>query len=211
MPPSRRDHLVDAAVKLFYQNGFHATGIDTILDEAGVAKMTLYHHFKSKDELILAALRRRDEMWRNSFERAVERVTQNPRRRLLAIFDALEAWFRGDFCGCMFINASAEFGRCDDPIHEASAEHKRLVQRYVTSLAEAAGAPDPPKLARQLCLLIEGASVLAHINGDAKVAREAKDTARELIDASLAGANAQVRPERKKTRRSKGRSARARR
>ncbi len=204
MPPSRRDHLVDTALKLFYRDGFHATGIDTILAEAGVAKMTLYHHFKSKDELILAVLRRRDEMWRNSFERAVERVAQNPRRRLLAIFDALEAWFRGDFCGCMFINASAEFGRRDDPIHEASAEHKRLVQRFVTSLAEAAGAPDPPRLARQICLLIEGASVLAHINGDAKVAREAKDTARELIDASLAGANARARPERKKTRRSKG-------
>ena len=77
----------------------------------------------------------------------------------------------------------------------------------MTSLAEAADAPDPPKLARQLCLLIEGASVLAHINGDAKVARDAKDTARELIDASLAGANARARPERKKTRQRRAKDA----
>ncbi len=199
MASSKREQLVDTALKLFYRDGFHATGIDRILAESGVAKMTLYNHFKSKDELILAALRLRDERFRNWFMKAVEQRAEKPAQRLLAVFDVLEEWFRTDeFCGCMFINASAEFGRPDDPIHEASAEHKRLVQRFVTSLAEAAGAPDPPRLARQLCLLIEGASVLAHISGDPNVAREAQGAARQLIDASLAGPNARPRPEKKK-------------
>ncbi len=128
MASPRRDHLVDTALRLFYRDGFHATGIDKILAESGVAKMTLYKHFKSKDELILAAVRRRDEQIRNWLMRAAERRARAPRDRLLALFDALEEWFRSDdFSGCMFINASAEFGRCDDPIHAAAAEHKRLV------------------------------------------------------------------------------------
>ena len=84
MAPSRRDHLVDTALELFIRDGFHATGIDKILAESGVAKMTLYKHFKSKDELILSALRRRDERFRNWFMRAVESRAQAPRQRLLA-------------------------------------------------------------------------------------------------------------------------------
>ena len=89
MAVSRRDHLVDTALEMFCRDGFHATGIDKILAHAGVAKMTLYNHFRSKDELILAALRRRDEKFRNWFMRAVERLGKTPRNRLLAIFDAL--------------------------------------------------------------------------------------------------------------------------
>jgi len=103
MASGKRDHLVDTALELFYKDGLHATGVDKILEEAGVARMTLYNHFKSKDELILATLRRRDEKFRNWFMRAVERLGKTPRGRLLAIFDALEEWFSGkDYCGCMY-------------------------------------------------------------------------------------------------------------
>ncbi len=110
MAVSRRDHLVDTALEMFCRDGFHATGIDKILAQAGVAKMTLYNHFRSKDELILAVLRRRDERFRRAFVRAVERRASAPRDRLLAIFDALGEWFcRNDFTGCTFINASAEY------------------------------------------------------------------------------------------------------
>ncbi len=166
MPASRRDHLVDTAVELFARHGFHATGIDRVLKESGVAKMTLYKHFRSKDELILAALRRRDERFRNWFVRAVEELGRTPRERLLALFDALEEWLaRPDFAGCTFINASAEFGDPDDPIHAAAAEHKRLVLGYIRGLAQAAGTPDAEGLARQLMLLTEGAIVTAQVSG----------------------------------------------
>src|SRR5258708_34708744 len=103
---ARREELVDRALELFYRHGFHATGIDRILAEAGVAKMTLYKHFKSKDELILAALTRRDEKFRTWFMREVERRGRTPRERLLVVFDILAAWVQSrQFRGCMFVNA----------------------------------------------------------------------------------------------------------
>ena len=108
---SRRDELVDTALRLFYTRGFNATGIDKILAEAGGAKMTLYKHFRSKEELILAALNRRDEQFRNWLMGEMEKASPRPRERLLAMFDALEDWFNGrafkglGFNGCAFINA----------------------------------------------------------------------------------------------------------
>ena len=180
--PNPRDRLIDAALRLFNAGGFHASGIEAILAEAGVAKMTLYNHFTSKDDLILAALRRRDERFRHWFVRAVERRAETPAGRLLAAFDALGEWFAGaDFHGCLFINASAEFGAADHPAHAAAAEHKRLIRRHVLGLAREAGATSPDALADQLMLLIEGAIVLAHVCGDRNAAATAKGAARPLL------------------------------
>ena len=167
MPASRREELVDSAAEVFYLNGFNATGIDKVLKNAGVAKMTLYHHFRSKDDLILAALRHRDERFRNWLVRTVEDTAHDPRRRLLAVFDALDQWISGpNFNGCMFINAAAEFGELADPIHASAAEHKRLVGNYLETLAAGAGAKEPRNLARQISLLVDGAIVTAHVSGD---------------------------------------------
>jgi AcrR family transcriptional regulator len=185
MASPKRDHLVATALVLFNRDGFHATGIDKILAEAGVAKMTLYKHFKSKDELILAVLRRRDEEFRNWFMRAVEARAKTPRARLLAVFDAIAEWFDGrDFSGCMFINASAEFAEADDPIHGAAAEHKRLILGYLREQAEAAGADDASTLAMELMLLMEGAIVMAYVAGETDSAARAKAAARTLLKAA---------------------------
>lgn len=184
MALSRRDQLVDTALELFYREGFHATGIDRIVAQAGVAKMTLYKHFRSKDELILAALRRRDEGWRNWFMREVERRASTPRARLLALYDALGAWFaEKEFSGCMFINAAAEFGDREDPIRAAAAEHKRLVENYVRDLADKSGARTPDRLARKLMLLLEGAIVMAHVAGEPGAAQAAREAAAALLEA----------------------------
>ncbi len=186
MAASKREQLVETALELFCSGGFHATGIDRILAESGVAKMTLYNHFKSKDELILAALRLRDERFRNWFMRDVERRTRDPRGRLLACFDALAEWFaRPDFSGCTFINAAAEFGQSGNPIHGACAEHKRLVAAYVRDLVEAAGATEPQDLADGLVLLMEGAIVMTHVADDAEAAAKAKRAAEVLIARAL--------------------------
>lgn len=182
MTSIRRDHLVDTALNLFSRYGFHATGIDRILAESGVAKMTLYKHFKSKDELILAALRRRDELHRNWFMREVEKLATAPRDRLLALFGALEAWFQSsEFSGCCFINATAEYADRDDPIHAAAAEHKRLIRSYIRELAAAAQAKAPDELTDQLMLLMEGAIVSAQITGEAVAARQARSAAEVLV------------------------------
>ncbi len=182
MVSKKRDHLVAVAADLFHRHGYHAVGIDRVLEEAGVARMTLYNHFKSKDELILAVLRRRDEKFRNWFMRTVERLGKTPRDRLLAIFDALEEWFSGtDFSGCMFINASAEFARPDDPIHMAAGEHKNLILNYVRELTKSAGATEPDALAQGLMLLMEGAVVMAYVAGQSDSAAQAKKTAKILL------------------------------
>lgn len=187
MATSRRDHLLDTALDLFYHHGFHATGIDRILAESGCAKMTLYKHFRSKDELILAALERRDERFRAWFVGEVEARARTPRERLAAVFDVLDAWFRGPgFSGCMFINASAEYAAHDNPIHAAAAEHKRLVLAYIRGLAAAAGAKDSEALAQGLMLLSEGAIVMAHVAGQTDAARHARKVAEKLVDDALA-------------------------
>ncbi len=186
MAVGRRDHLVDTALELFGREGYHATGIDRILAKAGVAKMTLYKHFKSKDELILAVLRRRDERFRDWFMRAVERRTKDPRERLLGCFDVLAEWFAGPkFHGCMFINAAAEFADPGHPIHGASAEHKRVMLAYLRGLAEKAGAADPRALAEGLALLAEGAIVMAHVAGDRDAAAKARRAAEVLVAQAL--------------------------
>ena len=186
MASPRREQLVDTAMRLFYKHGFHATGIDRVLAEAGVAKMTLYNHFRSKDELILAVLRRRDELFRNWTMREVARRADTPRERLLVLFDILEEWFRSkDFHGCMFINAGAEFGAQESAIRAASCEHKRLMAAYIEELARDAGASAPAALAGQLALLIDGATVAAQIHCDYAPAAEAKRAAATLIAAAV--------------------------
>ena len=118
MARDKREQLVETALELFSREGFHSTGIDRILAEAGVAKMTLYHHFRSKDELILAALRLRDERFRNEFMRRVERSSGDAAGRLTGIFEVLDGMFDAAASrGCTFINACAEYGDRDSAIH----------------------------------------------------------------------------------------------
>ena len=187
MATSKRDQLIDTAMKLFYENGFHATGIDKVLAESGCAKMTLYKHFKSKDELILATIRRRDELLRNEFMREVERRAKTPRERLIAFYDVLEDWFKGgDFRGCLFMHASSEYTDTEDPILGACAEHQRLMRKYVRDLCVEAGAKDVDELADELMLLGEGAIITAHMMSKPGVAQNAKRAAVKLIDLALA-------------------------
>ncbi len=180
---SKREQIVTHALKLFYRDGFNATGVDRISAEAGVSKKTLYNHFKSKDELVLATLRQRDALFRNQIMRETERLGRTPKDRLLAIFDAHESWFREKgFSGCMFINAAAEFSSAKDPRHLLSAEHKRLVRDYIGELAEQAGARDPKALAAKLNLLLEGAIVEAHVSGNTEAAQLAKSMAKVFVE-----------------------------
>lgn len=189
---SRRDHLVETALRLFYQNGFNATGIDKVLAESGVAKMTLYKHFRSKDELILAALNLRDERFRNWLMAEMEKASADPVERLLAMYDALESWFRGKafkgmgFSGCAFINAAGEFGAQDHPAHRLAAEHKERIVEYLERLCADAGLADPGKVAERLALLKEGAIATAHVRGMPEAAQLAKEMARLLIEDSRA-------------------------
>jgi AcrR family transcriptional regulator len=184
---SKRDVIVSHALRLFYRDGFNATGVERIIREAGVSKKTLYNHFRSKNELVLATLRQRDELFRNNIIRETERLGSSPKDRLLTLFDAHHQWFQDkEFSGCMFINASAEFSSQDDPCHIISAEHKRLVRDYIRVQAELAGAKEPELLAKKLNLLLEGAIVDAHVSGNRNAALMAKDMASVFVESALA-------------------------
>lgn len=193
MPPSRREELVDAAMRVFYRHGFHASGLDSILEEGGISRMTLYNHFKSKDELIIAALRRRDEIFRNRMMKFVESKAHSPRDKILAVFDFHEQWFTGrEFCGCMFINACAEFGDPNSAPRLIAAEHKRSIVRYLVECVRECGLARPEHVADQFNLLIEGAIVTAQTVGlvhdggtDAGAsARLAREMAQRILDSA---------------------------
>ncbi|MES0879036.1 TetR/AcrR family transcriptional regulator [Roseibium sp. SCP14] len=186
MRPSKRDELVRKAQAIFYRDGFHATGMDALVAETGISKTTMFKHFRTKDDLILAVLRYRDETFRNWFFRKLDDTALPPRQRLLAVFDVLREWFEEtDFKGCMFIKASAEFQDPESPAYIQSAEHKRLLKTALKTLAEEAGAADPDLLARQLLLLKEGAIVAAHMGFDPDPAGAAKLSAETLIAAQF--------------------------
>ncbi|WP_170763799.1 TetR/AcrR family transcriptional regulator [Ruegeria lacuscaerulensis] len=187
MRPNKRDELVRNALQVFYRDGFHATGMDKLVVETGVSKTSMYKHFRTKEELILAALRLRDENFRNDFMRRIEILADTPAGQLIASFDALGEWFNEDgFRGCMFIKAGAEYQDQDHPIHVQAAEHKRLLLDYFTDLARKAGARDPEKLGCQIMLLQEGAIVTTVLLKTCDAAQDAKAAAQVLLDNALA-------------------------
>ncbi len=180
-----RVQLVDTALDLFDRYGFHAVGIDKILSEAGLAKMTLYHHFASKEALIVEALAKRDTAFRGTFAAAIEGAAPG-RAELLAMFDAVEAWTREpSFRGSLFDKAAAEYGEKDHPVKKAVLAHKAWLFGEVRRAAAASGAPDPVKLAAELFLLVEGAVLAAAVTGDRSAARRAKAAAETLIAAAV--------------------------
>ena len=184
MRPTKRDELVQKALQAFYRNGFHATGMDMLAAETGISKTSMYKHFRTKEDLILAVLRLRDEVFRNWLYRRMEELADTPREQLIAMFDALEEWFgEPGYKGCMFIKASSEYQAASHPIHKQSADHKRMLESHITELAQRAGLSDPGGIARQLLLLKDGAIVTAHLGHTNEPAQDAKAAAIQLIDA----------------------------
>lgn len=174
--------ILDAATELFNAQGVRAVGVDTIAEESGVAKMTLYKYFPNKDLLIEACVSRVGERWREWMRSAIERLSPDPKGRPLAIFDAMEEWFCApDFRGCAAINMTLELACRDHPATRAGFQHKRLSREYVVALCAGAGLPDAAAKADQLILLMEGAVVSAVIWGSPDPARKAKSAAKSLL------------------------------
>jgi AcrR family transcriptional regulator len=188
-PKSGRARLVYAAIELFYRHGFQAVGVDRIIAEAGVTKTTFYKHFESKDDLLIAAIRQREEWEMEAWTAAVAKLAgEDPRQQLLAFFDVLDRWFNApDFRGCQFINAAAEFPNPHDPVHAVAAEHKRKNRDFFRDLARAAGVDDPETFADQYTALVEGTLVLRQVHGRDDAARVIKPAVEALITRSLSG------------------------
>jgi AcrR family transcriptional regulator len=183
---SARERILDTAYELFSRNGIRAVGIGRIIKESGVARMSLYNNFDSKDELVLAFLELREERWtRGWLEAEAKRLAAtNPAERPLALFDALDDWFhRDDFEGCSFINSLLEIHDTSDPIAEATVRHLEAIRAMVEHFVEQAGVASPEKVAYQLQILMMGAIVSAR-RGDLKAARRARELAELLLDSA---------------------------
>ena len=138
---SGRERVLETAYRLFSQHGTRAVGVDRIIAESGVAKMTLYRNFASKDDLILAFLELREERWTRAWlQETVEGRAATPAQRLLAIFDVFGEWFaRDDFEGCSFINVMLELDDPGSPVRRESVRQLSEIRGFIAGLAKEAG------------------------------------------------------------------------
>ena len=180
--PEARERILETAYDLFSRRGVRDVGVDEVIDQAGVAKATLYRHFPSKEELVLAFLERREQRWTLDWvEAEARRGGSTPEEQLLAIFDAFDGWFRrDDFEACSFINVMLEMGP-EHPAGKASIQHLQNIRSIVRRLAEEACLRDPDSFARSWHLLMKG-SIVSAAEGDREAAQRAKSMARRLID-----------------------------
>lgn len=187
--PSTRDRIVRTAHDLFYTDGFHAVGLDRILESVGVTKTTFYNHFESKDDLVLEALKMHDRWWRNEFMELLRKHGgDTPRGQLLAVFDALDEIFAdAGYNGCIFINVGVEFPLPHDPAHEAAAEHKGKMVSIIRELAGYAGAEDPGAFAEELSMVMEGAYVRRQLVNDGRTAEIGRRLVAMLVERRLGG------------------------
>lgn len=186
--PSARERLLAAADELFYSEGTNTVGIDRVIEHAGVAKASLYKHFRSKDELILAYLGGRHDAWLHELGAVIEAHAGSPRDQLLAIYDAQARLFaQPGFAGCAFGNAAAEVAP-GSPIAQAADDFRAWLNDLFAGLVAGLGVADPARLTRRLVLLYDGASTGAVQDHDPGTALVARDTAAALIDQALAGA-----------------------
>jgi AcrR family transcriptional regulator len=179
---SGRERVLETAYELFSRHGTRAVGVDRIIAESGVAKMTLYRNFASKDDLILAFLERREERWtREWLQATVERRAETPAQRLLAIFDTFAEWFaRDDFEGCSFINVMLEIDDLGSPVRRESVRQLSEIRGFIRGLARDAGVDDVDGFARQWHILMKGC-IVAAAEGDRLAAARARELGTLLL------------------------------
>jgi len=180
-----KDKVFQTAARLFYQNGYRAIGVDMLAAESGIGKMTLYRHYPSKDDLIVAYLKESNEIFWRNFDLVTGEV-RTPREKLLAFFEALQEYVNTPAChGCPFLNVATEYPQIDYPGHQVAIEHKQSVRARFRQLANEAGVRSPAVLADQLFLLMDGAYMASRMFGPKNPAAHLAETARILIDAAL--------------------------
>lgn len=175
------ERILAAAAELFYANGLRGVGIDQVIAASGVAKSTLYVHFRTKEDLVAAYLRRTDDSWMERLREAAARTRGGPAEQLVGLFDALtDAFDRHGFFGCPFVSAAVE-ADLDSQARAITVRHVQRRHSWLTELAERAGAQSPGELARHLGLLIDGALASGRLLQDRAVVEEAKSAARRLV------------------------------
>lgn len=184
---SVRESLLEAAYELFSRKGIRAVGVDAIIARAGVAKMSFYRYFPSKEDLVLAFMERREQLWTHGWlEAEVKKRGGTPRQRLLAIFDVFDEWFqRDDFESCAFIRTMLETLEPEEErVLAASRMHLSNIRDMVQRFAEEAGVPSPKEVANKWHILMTGSIVTAGY-GDKMPARRAREIGELLLASEL--------------------------
>lgn len=177
--------LLLSARRLFCREGIHATGISRLLDEARVARRTLYLTYGSKENLLRAVFELEASMWYRWFDEQLPKCSIAPLGQVLTLFDLLKEWFgRDDFYGCIFLNAVAEHDKESGWVRTFALDHRRNVDRRVIALLQSAGAPSPERLTDKIAMVIDGAIIAAMVTGDASVADLARETTADLLTAA---------------------------
>jgi AcrR family transcriptional regulator len=177
-----RERILQAAYELFAQRGIGAVGVDTIVARSGVAKMTLYRHFESKEMLVLAFLERREALWtRQWLEAEIMSRGKSPTERLLAIFDVFDGWFQEpDFEGCSFINVLLE-AIPNGPVHQAATVHLAKIRTILLNQAQEAGLADSERFAQTWHFLMKGCIVSAN-EGNRQAGKQAREAGAILLE-----------------------------
>jgi AcrR family transcriptional regulator len=181
-----RNQILKVADELFYRDGIHVTGVDTIIAKSGVAKTTLYRYFPSKDDLVVAYLSDRNRDFWECIEAAINQAPDDPTAQLLAIFEWLEELLAKPDCyGCPFLITITEFPALDYPGHQVAVAHKNQMRDLLTELALKAGAAKPKELGAHLLMLLDGAFVERRLYGQSESGTGLKAAATILINSQL--------------------------
>ncbi|MGY6274506.1 TetR/AcrR family transcriptional regulator [Methylomonas sp. MgM2] len=179
-------HILDVASDLFYRHGIKNTGVDTIVKAAGTTKMSLYKYYPSKDDLILAHLRKSREAVRQRLMQGIEKHAE-PKHKILAIFDVFtDIQAKPTFRGCPFLNAAAEFADEGGPVQQAAADYTESFRKLIADLARQAGIEKADQLAGQLALLVVGAMAAEQMQKGLGAMITARKAGEILIAASQA-------------------------
>jgi AcrR family transcriptional regulator len=182
---SARDRLLAAAAQLFYENGIQATGVDSIIDAAGVAKATFYRHYPSKDDLVAAWLRDPRARWLDRLRAQVEALDAEPAEKIPRFFDALADWLEsGGYRGCPYLNAAIEITDPTHPARSVVVDYLQEIEDYLVGLVAAAGYRHPQRLGEQLQALVTGATSLAVARGSSASVTAAREAALRLLNSA---------------------------
>jgi len=186
---SARQHILNVASESFYREGIRSVGIDTIVERAGVSKATLYRHFPTKDDLVMAYLQEQDHINWEHFDEVIAEKVGKPKEQLLALIDAtIEMLEPGYHRGCHFLNALAEFSEEDHPVHLLAVEYNRAIRQRLSRLTQLAGVNDDT-LTDQLMLVINGALSSVSVYGFSGPAAQLKALSTHLIELYLGQTN----------------------
>jgi AcrR family transcriptional regulator len=195
-PAATRAKVLASAGELFYARGVHAVGVDEIARSAGVSKLSIYRHFGSKEHLVAEVVAARSDRVHRRLAAAIRASkvgvvglagqadhADTPRGRILAVFDALCAWYgEPDFRGCAIVNAAADTRGDHGDVPGIARGHLRRYQTLFENELAALGVTDPTPAARQLLVLVEGATVVAALEGHPEAGAQARRLAEMIVD-----------------------------